>query len=147
METHSAIELNTWFDWLRVERYLAACSREQAAFCIKNDDLTQRRPSFFLIAGGVVGFAQEVVDAGVVDAGELDEDGGGDVVFTCFIFAVAGLGHIEHFGDRDLFPVMILAKVADALIFHFITPVYSMLNLKWNIDTQPETGYDGVGKR
>ena len=62
-----------------------------------------------MIAGGVVGFAQEVVDAGVVDAGELDEDGGGDVALASFIFGIACLRHIEHFCNFGLVPIVVFS--------------------------------------
>ena len=45
---------------------------------------------------------ENVVDTGVVKTGKLDQYIGGNVVFSSFIFGVAGLGHSEKFGKSCL---------------------------------------------
>ena len=50
-------------------------------------------PSFF-VSVGIGGLTQKIVDGGVVNASELDEDGGGDVALPCFVLAIPRLRHI-----------------------------------------------------
>ena len=74
------------------------------------------RPS--VVSLWVVGFAEEVVDGCVVQAGELDEDGGGDVVVAGFVLTVARLRHMEHARDMYLGQVMIFAHITNTRITH-----------------------------
>lgn len=45
------------------------------------------------VTGFSVGFAQKVIDAGVIKTGQFNQNGGGNVVLAGFIFGIAGLGH------------------------------------------------------
>lgn len=56
--------------------------------------LTPKNERLFFEIGigfGVVGQAEEVVGGGVVEFGELDEDGGGDVTVSDFVMRIACL--------------------------------------------------------
>ena len=87
------------------------------SFCANENDGCPYcgEPSFF-VALGVIGLAEEVVNAGVIDAGELDEDGNRDIRCTDLIFAVAGLRDIEHGGHGSLFPVAVFTQVPQARV-------------------------------
>ena len=70
------------------------------------------------IASWVIGFSQQIIDAGVVKARQADEDGGGNVVLARFVFGIARLRHAQHVGYLGLIEVFIFAQIADALVFH-----------------------------
>ena len=61
------------------------------------------------ISLGVVGFAQQIINAGVVKPRQLDQNGGGDVVFSRFVFGIARLGHSQHFGNLSLVHILVLS--------------------------------------
>lgn len=59
-------------------------------------------------------FSDKVVDAGVIDAGKLDENGDGNVGCADFVLAVTRLRNAELCGNGGLLQVMVFAKVTDA---------------------------------
>ena len=66
------------------------------------------------ISCGNIGFTEEIVDAGVVEARELDEDCGGNVIFAGFILGVTGLRHAEDGCYLLLCQIAVLSEVADS---------------------------------
>lgn len=64
----------------------------------------------------IVCFSDQVVNAGVIDAGKLDEDGDGNVGRADFVLAVTGLCDAELGGNGGLLQVVVFAKVTDARI-------------------------------
>lgn len=64
----------------------------------------------------ICGFADKIVDAGVIDAGKLDENGDGDVGRADFVLAVTRLCNAEFGGNGGLLQVVVFAKVTDARI-------------------------------
>lgn len=72
-------------------------------------------PFFFLfVSGGIIDFAEEVVDTGVVEACEFDKNSGRNVVFAGFIFGITGLGHSEHFCNLGLVEITVFPHIADS---------------------------------
>ena len=94
---------------------------------------TTEEPSFF-VTFGIVGLAEEVIDAGVIDAGELDEDAHGDIRGADFVFTVTGLRDIEHGCNLGLLPVMIFTEIANAGIGDYLSHIHhpSILYLSRN---------------
>ena len=74
------------------------------------------------IAGGVICLAEEVVDAGVVEIGQGDEDGRGDIALAGLVFGVTGLGHVQDFGDLCLIQVPVFPQVAESCADHVHHP-------------------------
>ena len=70
------------------------------------------------IASRVIRFPQKVIDAGVIEARQANEDGGGNVVLARFVFGIARLRHAQHVGYLGLVEVFIFAQVTDAVVFH-----------------------------
>lgn len=62
------------------------------------------------------GFSDKIVDAGVIDAGKLDEDGDGNVRRADFVLAVTRLCDAELGGNGGLLQIVVFAKVTDARI-------------------------------
>ncbi len=70
---------------------------------MKNEAVSLDTASFlFGISFGIAGFAKEVVCTGVVESSRLNEDLGGDVVFSGFVFGAACLRHAQHFCNLGL---------------------------------------------
>lgn len=82
--------------------------------CKKKDSLT--RAASLSIPIRIVCFPDKVVDAGVIDAGKLDENRDGNVRCADFVLAVAGLGNAELCGDGGLFQVVVFTQIADARV-------------------------------
>jgi len=87
-----------------------------------------------IISLWIVGFAEQVVDADVVKAGELDENLRRNIVRSNFILGIAGLRHAQIIGHLLLFQIMIGSQIANTLIHHLSSPEDSISNLKWIID-------------
>ena len=49
---------------------------------------------------------------------KLNQNGGRNVIFACFVFGIARLRHAQHLGDLGLVEVFIFAQVTDAVVFH-----------------------------
>ena len=81
-------------------------------------ELSAKGARFFYssVTIGVVGFAQEVVDADLIEAGKFDENGGGNVVFARFVFGIARLGHHQHFRHLRLIQVPIFPQIPNPRI-------------------------------
>lgn len=62
------------------------------------------------------GFSDKIVDAGVIDAGKLDEDGDGNIGRADFVLAVTRLCDAKFGGNGGLLQVVVFAKVTDARI-------------------------------
>lgn len=91
--------------------------KEQAALFAWNEKGACRfGKSLICISLWIRGFADKIVDAGVIDAGKLDKDGDGNVGRADFVLAVAGLGNAELGGNGGLLQVVVFAKVTDARI-------------------------------
>lgn len=91
--------------------------KEQAALFAWNEKGACRfGKSLICISLWIRGFADKIVDAGVIDAGKLDEDGDGNVGCADFILAVTRLRDAELGGNGGLLQVVVFAKVTDARI-------------------------------
>ena len=58
-------------------------------------DICAGQTSLSFIAVRVIGFTEKIIDAGIVKAGELDQDLGRDIVGADFVFGIAGLRHAQ----------------------------------------------------
>ena len=79
------------------------CSRQGAkkkAICMR------QMPSLF-IALRVIGFAEQIINAGIVKAGKLDQNLSRDIVGADFVFRVAGLRHAQIISNLLLIQIMI----------------------------------------
>ena len=94
--------------------------------------------SSFFVSLRIVGFTEKIIDAGVIDAGKLDEDGDRYVGGTDFVLTVTCLRDIEHGSDLGLLPVVILAEIADTGVGNDLSHnshLKHIINkLKWLID-------------
>lgn len=82
--------------------------------CKKKDSLT--RVASLSIPIWIVCFPDKVVDAGVIDAGKLDENRDGNLRCADFVLAVTRLGNAELCGDGGLLHVVVFAQIADARV-------------------------------
>ena len=65
-------------------------------------------PAFVLfIPFALVRFAQQVIDAGIVETGQADQNSGGNVVFAGFVFGITGLRHPEYLCHLRLIHVFV----------------------------------------
>lgn len=64
----------------------------------------------------IICFPDKVVDAGVIDAGKLDENRDGNLRCADFVLAVTRLRDAELGGNGGLLQVVVFAKVTDARI-------------------------------
>lgn len=46
-----------------------------------------------IISFRIIGFAEKIIDADVIEAGEFDENLGWDIICADFIFGISGLRH------------------------------------------------------
>ena len=67
-----------------------------------------------IISLWVVGFAEQVVDADVVETGELNQDLDRNRTFACFIIGIRSLCNMQMIGQNGLRVIMIFAQVFDS---------------------------------
>ena len=70
---------------------------------------------------GLVGQAQEIVDAGFIKGRKTDENIGGEVSPAIFVMGIAHLGTVKVFGQDALRILALLAETTDTGI-HIGTP-------------------------
>lgn len=73
---------------------------------------------FRWIAVGAIGFAEQIIDACVVEARESDEHIGGNMMYAAFVFGIARLGHVQMIGQVLLLQIAIFAQISNSRIFH-----------------------------
>ena len=76
----------------------------------------------------LVGSAKYIVGGGAVKVSKPDQNMGGNVVFSGFIFGVSGLGHAKHLCNFPLRKVSVFTQIANSSV-HGITPYIFYLNL------------------
>lgn len=69
--------------------------------------------SVLFVSLGIVGFAEKVVDADVIKAGNLNEDFNGRCTLAGFIVRIRCLRDVKMICQMGLSIVMIFAKIAD----------------------------------
>ena len=74
------------------------------------------------ISRGVIGFAEEIIDAFVVESRKLDQNSGGNVIFARFVFGISGLRHPQHLSHLRLIQVSVLAQTPQACVHGSILP-------------------------
>ena len=63
---------------------------------------------------------QNVIHAGLVKPGQPDQDLGGDIVLSGFIFGIAGLGHPQIPGNLRLIEIRVLPQITQSV--HLASP-------------------------
>lgn len=64
-----------------------------------------------VIALGVVGFSEKIINGGVVQAGEQNENVGGKIVIAGFVLAVARLGYVKVLRNIGLCEVKVFTEI------------------------------------
>ena len=81
-----------------------------------------RRDDGSIVSLRIVCLSEQVIYACIVNLRQFNQYARRNVVFSCFILGIARLRHVEHFRHGKLLPVVILPKIAYALILHFVHP-------------------------
>ena len=85
------------------------------------------KPLFF------IGAAKEIICSGLVKVRKLEKNGGGDIIFSGFVFGITGLGHSQKLRHLLLCKIPIFPQISDAFV-HSITSYILYNNLKQIID-------------
>ena len=78
--------------------------------------------SIFVSISFLIYSAKEIIRSCFVEISKFEQNSGGNIVFTGFIFGITGLGHSQHLGNLLLGQIMIFPQIADSTVHRITSP-------------------------
>ena len=100
---------------VRVKSGLSERRKNRSPAWQENDGFCRKGRRAPLQGMSPVADAQKIIDAGVVESGQLDENLSGNIVFPGFVLGIAGLGHPQKFCHLRLVQICILPQISESV--------------------------------
>lgn len=85
---------------------------------------------FFWVRLFFIGLVQQVINAGMIEVCQLDEDTGGNISFSQFIMRICNLRTVQIICKVFLIQIMVFPQISDSLVSHHPPPFFCYYTTK-----------------
>ena len=85
---------------------------------------------FFRVRLFFIGLVQQVINAGMIEVCQLDEDTGGNISFSQFIMRICNLRTVQIIRKVFLIQIMVFPQISDSLVSHHPPPFFCYYTTK-----------------
>ena len=78
----------------------------------------------------LIGLVQQVINAGMIEVCQLDEDTGGNISFSQFIIRICNLRTVQIICKVFLIQIMVFPQISDSLVSHHPPPFFCYYTTK-----------------